>query len=458
MIDRLRGAFAALFLSGSLAIGLSTPVRADEGVAQLAPGETVLPDGLTAIVKHATASGSVALEIWIRCPADGWSASEPGIARLAAYAAASSKSHGISLRDLVRADGAQLSISVFQSATEIAILAPSYAAADLQDALVRRVLRPLIDSTSLDESKVRLAAQQAAAAQGTDSVLREGVFSSLFAAGPMHDSTFGDPKSLKAATVDDVRSYAYRAYVPAGAIYVAVGDVDAAAFMSRLSAAAPPAVSPVALPASQTAAAPAGPVTLPALFALTPGVALAWVGPPIADQRAATAMDFLSDYLADTQAGTLARAAAQAHPGSAFSGQFITLENPGVFFVSAAGEGVDPATMSRALQDALRPVLAQPLPRDAFSQALSAFQSRLLRQMDSPQGLADNYGWYFAQGASAYAPSATDADLGGAYFANAAALTPGFVHDIARRYLGAPPVTIVVTPHKRTINVSTGGS
>jgi predicted Zn-dependent peptidase len=168
-------------------------------------------------------------------------------------------------------------------------------------------------------------------------------------------------------------------------------------------------------------------------------------------------MDFLSDYLADQHAGVLAQAVTQANAGASLAGQFVTLENPGVFFVSATGDSVVPATMEKALRDALRPVIDRPLGRDEFSRAIGAYETRLLLQMDSPQGLADNYGWYFAQNAPGYAPSATDATLGGRYFANATSLTAGYVHDVARRYLGADPVIIRLAPQPRPVNVSTGG-
>ena len=169
-------------------------------------------------------------------------------------------------------------------------------------------------------------------------------------------------------------------------------------------------------------------------------------------------MDFLSDYLADPDAGVLAAAARRADAGTAFEGQFVTLEAAGEFFVSASGAGVDPASMGSALRAALDPVLSHALPRDEFARAIAAYETRLLRQMDSPQGLADNYGWYFAQGAPSYAPSATDLQLSGEYFGSAASLTPDYVRDMAQRYLGAAPSVIYVVPNPVHVNVSSEGS
>ena len=451
MTYRRRGVLAALFLSSLLAA--PSIARASE----LAPGETVLPDGLTTQVRHATGSGAVALEIWIRCPANGWNGSQPGIARLTALATLAAKSGGTSLRDLVRERGGQVAVSVFQTATEFAILAPAPDAAALQDELVRRVFHPSLDPAAFDDARTRLAEEQAAAVQSGAEVLREQVFASLFASGPLHDSTYGDGQSLHAASLADVHEFAVRSYVAGASALVAVGNADAAALTSHLLAVAPPSGSGTAVPLSATAPAQAYPLSIASTQADVPGVALAWAGPPISDQRAATAMDFLSDYLADARAGAFARAARAANPGVEVNGQFVTLENPGLFYVSASGDGVDPVATEKALRDALAPVVARALPRAQFADALEAYETRLLRQMDSPQGLADNYGWYFAQNAPAYAPSATDGVMGGRYFANAAALTPEFVHDVARRYLGATPIVITLSPAPTPQKPSPGG-
>jgi predicted Zn-dependent peptidase len=263
-------------------------------------------------------------------------------------------------------------------------------------------------------------------------------------------------------TLDEVRGFAGRSYAAQNAAVVVLGNGDTTALSARLAASsasipASPNHTAFALPASAVAAVPSQPIAVSTMLADVPGVALGWVGPPIADQRAATAMDFLSDYLADQHAGILAQAALRANAGSSLAGQFVTLENPGVFFVSATGADVVPAAMEKSLRDALAPVIDRPLSRDEFSRARNAYETRLLLQMDSPQGLADNYGWYFAQNAPGYAPSATDASLGGRYFANASSLTADYVHDVARRYLGVAPIVITLVPQPRPVNVSTGG-
>lgn len=451
MNGRWRGAIAAFFVSSLMLFNPAWAIAAPD----LAPGETVLPDGLTTLVKHATGAGAVALEIWVKCPASGWSPVHPGIARLTALATLSAKSGGSSLRDTVRTHGGQIGISVFQTTTEFAVLAPANDAAALQEALLRAVFHPSYDEGALDDARARLAEEQAQAAQSTGEVLRDGVFAATFADGPLHDSTFGDPNTLK-LTLADVRDFAARAYTGSASAAIALGNAGTSDITAKIAAGAPAASTFAALPASSVAPVPAQPITIPSATADLPGVALAWAGPPISDERAATAMDFLSDYLTDATDGVLSRAAGAGKGEVETGGQFVTLEARGLFFATAAGAAMQPLAMAKTLRDALAPTLASPLSADRFKQALNAYETRLLRQMDSPQGLADNYGWYIVQGAPAYAPSATDAGMTGRYFADAASLTPEFVHDVARRFLGAAPIVIAVTPTKPVLKISQG--
>ncbi|HXW76988.1 MAG TPA: insulinase family protein [Candidatus Eremiobacteraceae bacterium] len=455
MTQPWRGTLAALFLACALIVAAPQTSVASEPA--LAPGEIVLPDGLTVMIKHGTASGSVALEVWVRCPSDGWTDAQPGIARLTAFTAMSTASNGTTMRDLVRAAGGQIAVSVFQTGTEFTVLAPADAGPALETALLKHIFDAPFDPAALIDAKTRLAAQQAAAGASASAIMRDAVFNALFAGGPLHASTLGDAQAVESTSIADVRAFAAAAYIPQNAIVVSVGNADPAALLAAVQGAAPAGAAaaqplPLSSPASQ-----ASPLALTPLGADAPGAALAWVGPPISDEREATAMDFLSDYLADPDAGVLTHAATNGSTTEDFAGQFITLHQSGVFFVSIAGDGIDPTAELQALRNKLDAEIASPLSKDEFSNALAAYETRLLRQMDSPVGMADNYGWYFVEGAPGYAPSATDAGQSGDYFAQAQSLTPDFVHSVAQKFLGTAPAEVTVVPRKVPVNVSTEG-
>lgn len=427
-------------IAALLAATLSSPAIA----LPLAPNETQLSDGLTIAARHATASPTVALEAWIICPSNGYDGAKPGIARLTGLSIASTKVAGASLRDLVRLEGGQISVSIFPGSTEIAIVVPAYAADRLADALVSRIFQPTVDAAGFRDAKLRMAEQQLLASGNPALLLRDAVFNTLFANGPFHASPFGTSSSLKTMTAADVRTFAAQAYQPGNAIVVAVGSVDEQAFLRRITSAAPPAGSIPAFPASVQTTPPAQPTMNG--FADTAGVALGWVGPAVDDERASTAMDFISDYLTRPSYGLVARALHTSNPAIDFSGQFITLRGAGVFYMSASADKLPVQLTADAMRAAMKPLLDGPLPGAEFARAIDAFRTHTLRDAQTPQQLADNYGWYFAQGAPAYTPSAIDSALSGDYFKRAAALTPDLVFRTAKTYLTGAPAIVTVAP------------
>jgi predicted Zn-dependent peptidase len=441
-----RGVAAALALSAALAIWPAGATAAAPSEKPLASGESVLSDGLTVAVRRATLSPTAALEIWIVAPSDGYGTSKPGIARLTALSVVATKVGGQSLRDIVRAAGGELMVSIFPSSTEIAVLAPANVASELADALTARVLHPTVDTSGLSEAKLRLAGQQAAAKSAADLLLRDGIFGQLFASGPFHASTYGATETLQSFSQKDVESFVAQAYVPANEIVVAVGgDLDEAALSQRIAAAAPTARAATAMPASVRGPQPQAPV--PYGSADTPGVGLGWIGPSVADERTSTAMDFLSDYLTRPDYGLVAKAMQSADPTADFGGQFITLKDAGVFYMTVVGGTLSSDAAVATMRNAVKPLLDGPLPPAEFARALAAFRTHTLLDTQTPQQLADNYGWYFAQGAPGYAPAATDLRLSGDYYGQAAGLTAQQVYEAAKTYLGATPAIATVAPH-----------
>jgi predicted Zn-dependent peptidase len=455
MTNSLRGGLAALFFSGLLIAAPTLPAVAASDIPSQITQSGERTDGLAYRVIGGGASPTEAIEIWFRCPADGYDGSRPGIARLAALAIADDNRGGASLREIASASGGEVAVQVFPAATEIGIVMPAYLAGTAQEALLARVFHPSIDDNALKNAKLRLAEQLSLAGLEPDIYLRERLFAAIFSSGPYRDSTFGTAATLDKATLTDVQEYIADAFRQSNAIAVSagLGSLDA---YGAIATSGPPQVRTLsgatATSRVSTADVPHStvrtsfaPVTLPTDSSTSVrAVAIGWVGPPISDQRAATAMDFLSDYLMRDGFGTAALALSSTQPHATFDGQFITLQNPGIMFAGAWGAGLDRRRAVDAIRAAVQHVVDAPLSDAEFAQASIAFQTHLLHDMDGPQSLADNVGWYFAQGASSYNP--VDMIFGaGGYESAASSLTPGFVHDIARRYLSPEPA-IVTSP------------
>jgi predicted Zn-dependent peptidase len=437
-----RGLVAAV-LSALIVAGQQGPAaRASAPSSDLAPGEMLLAGGLTMASRRVSSSPTAALQVWVRCPSDGYGAPRPGIARLTAMALVSRKVRGSSLRDEVRTHGGEITVSVFPTASEISVEVPAYVAPPLASSLVDAVRRPRLERQAFDEAKLFLAAQQVQSTALADLSLRDALFAQLFTSGPFHYSTYGDVKTLRTLSLAEAQSFAAAAYVPGNELIVGVGDVDSRDFARRAAALALQAASAPPIPHSARAQYPRTAVQLGA--AGPPGLALGWFGPPINDQRAATAMDFLSDYLTRPHYGLIAKAVEAQLPDAAFNGQFITLQDAGVFYFSVAGAQVDASALSAKAQPALDAVRKAPLADAQFAQAIDAFITHMLRDTQTPRQLADNFGWYFTQGAAAYTPSAAGSALKGLYYQQAVALTPQFVYQTAQKYLSAAPAVVIV--------------
>ncbi len=169
------------------------------------------------------------------------------------------------------------------------------------------------------------------------------------------------------------------------------------------------------------------------------GIGLGWAGPPIADESAATAMDFLADALFAPRVGIVAKALAGRRASA--TGRFVTFHDPGVFLVTVTGP--DAAAARPVVERAVAATL-EPMSEGSFATARAGYVYRLLGAMETPADLSSVFGWYAVEGDAPYAPSEAAGD--GRYFRLAAALTPQSVARVAARYLGPPPAVVVLSP------------
>ena len=108
---------------------------------------------------------------------------------------------------------------------------------------------------------------------------------------------------------------------------------------------------------------------------------------------------------------------------------------PGVLFVAYSGK--KPAALRTRIEAGVT-MMQAPLPAASFGSALIAFRYHLLRDLQTPGELADNFGWYAVEGNPEYAPGANGD--GGRYFRAIDMLTPDFVASVAAKYLGHPAI------------------
>jgi predicted Zn-dependent peptidase len=440
-------------------IALVTMVLASCGLALASPdlpqlGQRVTVahlqgDSGTVIVESASGAPVAAVELWYRAPSVGFGPKPiPSLARVAAQTVAGSRPIvGDSLGEAVNRVGGKLAITTYGNSVSISALVPADSARAIVKSMTIAYFSPVVTDAGFKAATGEVATDALFASFDPQTIVRDAVFAQLFVSGPQHYPALGAAKDIASIPIESVRSFAVRAFRAQNAVLVISGSVDssvaAAASKGRPSGeTADTASTPEPASASELAG-PSTPVSKP--FE-EPGGGYAWVGPPIADERSATAMDFLADYLFRPGSGTVSRDVAARFPNALVSGQFVTLHDPGVLFVSFSGAPVD------GLRDSVDRGVAmvrKPLDPALFSRAVEAFEYHLLSDLQTPTELADNFGWYAVEGNLEYAPGANGA--AGAYFRAAASLTPEFVAQLAQKYLDKPSAGVSLVPEAKPL-------
>jgi predicted Zn-dependent peptidase len=400
-----------------------------------------LAGGGTYLIRPTGGASVAAVALWYRAPAGGFGTeATPSLSRLAASAVAASRPvTGTSLADFVRRVGGRLSISAYPESISVSVLVPSDRGADAVRAVTRSFFAPVLSDAGLVLARRNVLEDGSIRGFDRGAVITDALYAALFAAGPAKIPPYSATASFTTLPLDTVRTYAERAFRPSNAVLIVTGTVDPAV----LSAALPGregAPAGTETPAPETLAASAAPVRAPGPEA---GFGMGWAGPPIADEREATAFDFIADYLFYPDTGVVQKAVRDT--GSSLVGTFVTYHDPGVFLLTSSGG--DQAAVRAAVDTALL-AIRQPLAAAAFEAARHQFVYHILSDAQTPAALADTYGWYAVEGNPNYAPG--EGGIAGRYLSTAAGLTPEFVAATAAKYLDRPGAAITIEPRART--------
>jgi predicted Zn-dependent peptidase len=398
-----------------------------------------LPHGGTYILQSDPTVAQSAVELWFRVPSDGYDDATPGIAQVAAAACAAAPLTGArSLAELATSTGGRLSIDVYPDIVAISIVGPASAARRVVAAMTAAYFAPTLTDDALK------AGQRDAAVLGVDRryatglAMQDALFAQLFAGGPAHVSPIPDDGAQTSKlALAGVTAFVRRAFRAGNAYLVLTGNVGSDVLSAVTDGDG--ANSPDAPFDSSLAPSPQNLEMLGSADA----TGFAWIGPGIADEKAATAMDFLSDYLFSEPDGAIAKVLAASASSAIVGGQFITLHDPGVLVVTLQGPGADAA---RAQVLAGIAAATKPLDAAAFAAARNAFLYHIARDAATPSSSADALGWYASEGNPSYAPAGSNPS----YLEIARSLDAQYVAAIARRYLQTPVIVHLETPQSGT--------
>lgn len=393
-----------------------------------------LPGGGTYVMRRDRLASTAAMELWFRAPADGADGKYPGISRLAVTALAASRpAHGTSLTELVNSLGGTLTINVYPDIVMVGASVPSWDAPRVMHDLTAAYFSPSISAEGLKNALRDCAVAAAESRFDSERIMQDSLFAQLFAGGPAHvapvPQTAADFAKIPKASVD---AFARSAFRQNNAVLSLAGAVDRD-LLAQIRG--DNAGAPMDAPFDSTLASAPGAVTKSSYVS---GLGFAWAGPPIADAKAATAMDFIADYLFDTDRGTLARAIQKANPEAYVNGQFITLHKPGVLLLTISG--ANSQAIRQQVTDAVA-AMQRPLDDRAFQAARAAFEYHIFSQTQTPMARADNFGWYTVEGNASYAPGAASGD----YVKAVESLDPAFVAQTAQTYLQHPAIVQLIS-------------
>lgn len=418
---------------GLLATAALAAMLAPLGASAAPATSGTLPHGGSYAISADPTLASASIGLWFRAPSDGYDGGSPGIARLAATAAASSTlESGKTLVAIVREFGGSLGIDVYPDMVGVTVDVPATQARRVVAAITAAYFAPALNDDAVRIARTDVAVQSAEQRYFPDALVHNALFAQIFTSGPAHVAPIpSDMATVKGITTANAEAFAKRAFRSANATLALAGNVDAS-LLGAVTAGTPGSpdpsiVSPVA-PDPQNKS----------LTADVSGEGVGWVGPPIRDERAATAMDFIADYLFRDRTGVVSQTI-DPTSDAYVNGQFITLHDPGVMIVAIGGSNA--AALETQVVAAVQK-MQQPLADGAFAAAREAFLYHLASDQQTPDEQTSNLGWYTAEGNPSYAPSSEES----AYWKAARSLDPAFVASVARTYLAHPVVVRLIEP------------
>jgi predicted Zn-dependent peptidase len=400
-----------------------------------------LPRGGSYVLDPDPTVGSAAIGLWFRAPGAGYDNASPGISNLAATAAAVAPlASGKSLYALVHTVGGELNIAVYPDIVGIGAVVPAPAARRIVAAMTAAYYAPNVDDLAVKTARANAAVLGVQQRYESDATLHDLLFRQVFTGGPAHYPPLPDSVTqLTSISTAQVDAFAKRAFRAENSVLTLTGNIDTSSVTAVTDGGGGGSMD---APFDSTLART--PVSATATGSID-GVGLAWIGPPIADQKAATALDFVADYLFRERTGVVSKGLDRSRSDALVAGQFVTLHDPGVMVVTIGGEH-EKQTEQKVL--AALGQLAQPMDPQTFNAAREAFLYHVAADTQTPQERADNLGWYTVEGNLQYAPGIAE----GSYAKAARELDPQYVADVVRRYLHNPVIVdlVAASPQKES--------
>lgn len=276
-------------------------------------------------------------------------------------------------------------------------------------------------------------------------LLQYAVQENLFPPGhPYHHTVIGSMADLDSASLADVKQWFRDRYGPNNAVLVVAGDVNPA----EVRTLAEKYFGPIAAgPVNHPAMASIPTLPRPKSIAMKDHVATTiiqryWAVPGLLDKRLA-ALDIGASVLGGLASSRLDKLMVRDEKVAVSVSAYLNpLQRAGIFTVQAlVTPGVDPAKVSKRLDQILADYIAKGPSADEVHRAVMSEVSNRIRELEQDGGKAET----LAEGQT----YDHDADFYKKTLASYAAITPAAVRAAMQQWLRRPALTIVLSPGDR---------
>jgi zinc protease len=423
-----RLALLALLAGAGAAGAASAPALTPASALTAGVQETVLPNGLTVLVKEVRSAPVVSFSVWYRAGSRNEHTGITGVSHLLEHMLFKG-TRQYRLGEIARTlslNGASFNASTYYDWTNY------YAtiAADRLALAVRieadRMVNSRIDKSDLDAEMTVVRSELEGGENSPGRLLWQAVMSSAFQAHPYRWPVIGWRSDVENVPRDTIYQYYRTHYGPGNAVAVVVGDVAAADALRLVrqhfgpikAAPKPPEVYTVEPPQRGERR-----VTVRRSGSL-PMVLIAWKA-PAARHPDTYALDVLAGVLGEGRTSRLYQALVEKGVASRVDAGSPSLRDPFVFYVSAtARPGVTVERLEAALLEEVERLSAAPIADEELARTERRAEADFVFQTNSVTAQARQLGYWAMIGDWRYLAT---------YLDRIRALTPADIQAVARR-------------------------
>jgi zinc protease len=426
-----------LLVAGGAARAATAPASTGPAAVTTGVQETVLPNGLTVLVKEVRNAPVVSFSVWYRVGSRNEHTGITGMSHLLEHMLFKG-TQKLRLGEIARTlflNGAAFNASTYYDWTNYYATIASDRLELAMSIEADRMVNSRIDKTDLDSEMTVVRSELEGGENSPGRILHQNVVSTAFQAHPYHWPVIGWRSDVENVNRDALYQYYRTHYGPNNAVAVVVGDVPAAEAL-RLARKYFGPLKPIPKPPDIHTTEPPQRGERRVIVRRSgslPMVMVAWKAPG-AVHADTYALDVLGGVLGEGRTSRLYQALVEKGLASRVDAGGPTLRDPFLFYVTAtARPGVTAERLEAGLLEEVERLVATPITDEELTRARRRAEADFVFQSNSVTAQARQLGYWAMIGDWRYL---------GTYLDHIGALTPADIQAVARRTFNADTRTI----------------